>query len=87
MSYTPCDHHIQAEKLSRLERGWDSYGASPISPKALEEAMNALSQLVLVPTVNGGVTLALRMDRWEFELEFGPEGWYGFGIFQDAPDQ
>ena len=87
MSFEPCDHHVQAEKLTRLKQGWDSYKGVPISPKALEAALDALRGEVLVPRSNGGVTLSLRMGLLEFELEFKPDGRYGFGLFEDAPEE
>lgn len=86
MSYQPCDHHIQAEKLSRLKADWNSYGAPPISPIAIQAAMDLLNQIALVPTARGGVQIELHTDRWDFELEFGADGQYGFGIFSDPPE-
>lgn len=86
VSYQPCDHHIQAEKLARLKADWNSYGARPISPVAIQAAMDLLNQIVLIPTARGGVQIEVHTDGWDFELEFWPDGQYGFGIFSDPPE-
>lgn len=86
MSYQPCDHHIQAEKLSRLKADWNSYNALPISPIAIQAAVELLNRIVLVPRANGGVKIELHTGRWDFEFEFEPDGRSGFSIFSDAPE-
>ena len=80
MSFDPCDHHIQAEKLLRLKEDWNSYGAPPISSLALEAAMRCLNGIVLVPTAKGGVTLELHMNGMDLELEFAPDGSCSFFV-------
>ena len=80
MSFEPCDHHIQAEKLLRLKEDWDSYGALPISPVAVEAAMRCLNQITLVPTAPGGVTLELHLHGMDLELEFAADGSAGFFV-------
>lgn len=74
MSYEPCDHHIQAEKLGRLKPNWDSYGGDPPTEKALGAALGALRAGCLVPRSDGGVTLELRADEYEVELSWDSTG-------------
>lgn len=66
--------------LLRLEPGWDSYGACPISPRAVETALAFLAQTAsvprpsIVPTVRGGIQLEWHDGRIDVEIECLPSG-------------
>lgn len=66
--------------LLRLEPGWDSYGARPISTHAVETALAFLAQTAggpgpsIVPTVRGGIQLEWHNGRIDVEIECLPSG-------------
>ena len=68
--------------LKDLGKGWDSYGADPISHEAIERAHKLLEAMtaapLIFPTVDGGielmwgdemVTLTIHDDRCELYVE------------------
>ncbi len=60
--------------------GWDTYGASPISPTAARIAVafllsyHAYPGVSVVPTGKGGVQLEWHVGRVDVELEIMPDG-------------
>lgn len=75
MTFDPCDHHIQAEKLARLppER-WADLDMTPVSAKALQQAMKWLSGLVLFPCADGTVQIEGHFLRGDFQIDFDDDG-------------
>jgi hypothetical protein len=59
----------QADLLA-LEPGWDSYGARPITNKAI----STLASFSVVPICTGGIQLEVHRDGIGIEIEIGPEG-------------
>lgn len=60
------------DSFTELEENWDSYGAHPISPKAIAKARFIMETLPWpVPTVNGGVALEWDADS---TLEIDADG-------------
>jgi hypothetical protein len=67
----------QLVELSRLQRGWDSYNAEPISTVASKAAMGLLRQLSgpdtprpdLVPTVDGSVQIEWHTHGIDLEVQ------------------
>ena len=84
MIHEPCDHHIQADKLARLQHNWDSYGAPAVNPAALALALTCLRSAVIVPMHNGTVQVELRAGEVDIELEFMDGATVGFGFFRDV---
>lgn len=72
MIFNPCDHHIQAEKLARTR--WADLDLTPVSAKALQQAMEWLNGLVLVPGEHGRVQVEGHFLRGDFELDFDDDG-------------
>jgi hypothetical protein len=71
--------HPTLEALSKLEPGWDSYGADRILPAALAKAQATLDASDFEPTHiapmrSGGLQFEYCSEAFEFELEFTPEG-------------
>ncbi len=58
------------EKLRSLDSGWDSYGAPPIDPRAID----SVEKMYVVPCSSGGVQLEVHRDGWDIEIEFRPDG-------------
>ena len=80
------------EELSRLEANWDSYGAPPLSRKAVATAQGLLRKVManlgstvgegarpfaIAPMRDGGIQVEWRTARRKIELEIGPEGRFG----------
>ena len=74
-------------ELAALQEDWDSYGALPISEKALDGARRLLSRVcrelpsaadaspfALAPLANGGVQIEWRGAHGALELEVDPKG-------------
>jgi len=57
-----------------LKKDWDSYGASPIDPKAVAAAKRFLSACQPVPTNDGGVQLEWHLMGQEIEIVFNAKG-------------
>ena len=85
------DHLLPAYQrlsgFSELPKDWDSYGASPVSARAISGARRLLSRLVrefpdatdispyaLAPLANGGVQVEWRGAAGALEIEVGPNG-------------
>lgn len=66
----PIPFEQQIAELRKLEDNWDSYGASPISEKAIETA----SYLAIVPVCNGGIQIELHAGEAEIEIEIDEGG-------------
>ncbi len=72
----------RAIELLRLPRGWNSYGAEPVSYAAFEQTVEFLTTYlvegvagpVLVPTVRGGLQLEWHRQGVDIELEVSPDG-------------
>lgn len=75
MTFEPCDHHIQAEKLARITpEQWKAQGMKPVSPQALEHAMEWLNALVIIPCGDGDVRIGVYYGGRDFELDFDDSG-------------
>lgn len=85
----------QLEALRQLPANWDSYGADPISGKAVRAARGLLywlerqplalrvaelRPLLVAPLAHGGVGLEWRGPTAEIEVEIGADGEYGYLI-------
>ncbi len=71
MPVTPIDWRARldgiAESCSRY--GWDSYGAPPVTPQAIQAANVLASSLDMVPTVFGGISILLASEGVTIELD------------------
>ena len=80
---------LRLDKLSKLERDWDSYGALPLTPTALARADATMRKAValfgvtlgervapytLMPIPDGGVSIEWRGPGATLELDIGPSG-------------
>ncbi|MFH1920396.1 MAG: hypothetical protein ABIP48_10990 [Planctomycetota bacterium] len=79
------------EKLNhvlKLRKGWDSYGAPPISPQLVHPVLMVLIKVMeqetpapaIVPTASGGIQIEWHMSDIDLEVEILPTGqasWYG----------
>lgn len=75
MTFTPCDHHAQAEQLARTTpEDWEARGMKPVSREALKRAMEWLNGLVLVPDGDGNVLVEVLYGGCDFELDFDANG-------------
>ena len=79
----------RAATLAQLPNGWNSYGAKPVSPRAVHHATRLLRETAclipnvatpsVVPTVGGGLQLEWHLRGVDIEIEFGSDGcasWY-----------
>ncbi len=72
----------RACELQQLPRGWNSYGAEPVSDAAFRQTIEFLTAYVvrgiagpvLVPTVRGGLQLEWHRRAVDIEVEVGPDG-------------
>jgi hypothetical protein len=66
------------EHFATLKADWDSYGALPIDPRAIECARRLLAVMShepqMVPTTRGGVQFEWHRDGIDVELDIPPEG-------------
>lgn len=66
------------DEFAGLEANWDSYGSAPITPDAMREAKNLLTEISVpmwpVPCNGGGIQLELDKSGDHVEIEIGPEG-------------
>jgi hypothetical protein len=62
------------DELLALPKSWDSYGADPISPKAVEAAQLFLARMDITPCNDGGVQLEWHTHAHDLEIEFHPDG-------------
>ena len=80
-------------QISRLDRDWDSYGAEPLSQKAITRANKLLGSVggyfadllgeqirpyAVAPLASGGVQLQWRGPGGDLEVEVGREGDLGY---------
>lgn len=82
VKYGLIDAEGTLDRLSRLESGWDSYGAAPPGPEAIQLSKEVLNQLAgdlilpstIVPSAEGGVSIYFMTgDRTAF-VETNNEG-------------
>ena len=81
------------EELAGLGPGWDSYGAAPISARAIASVRRLLAAIasevddpagdrvrpyVVVPIANGGVQIEWRGPGGSLEVDVGPAGDLGY---------
>jgi len=74
--------------ISRLQPGWDSYGAPAISAKAVEVADSLVRFLheigaeepAVVPTSGGGIQLEWHQGDFDVEINVRPNGWAAISI-------
>ena len=77
----------ELENLKDLKDNWDSYGACPISEKAIENAEKILNLLahdpIIIPTPSGTVQL-----EWgdELEMDIGEETISGLFVNSTCSD-
>ena len=72
----------RACELQQLPRGWNSYGAEPVSDAAFRQTIEFLTTYVvrgivgpvLVPTVRGGLQLEWHRRGVDIEVEVSPDG-------------
>ena len=72
----------RACELQQLPRGWNSYGAEPVSDTAFRQTIEFLTAYVvrgiagpeLVPTVRGGLQLEWHRRGVDIEVEVSPDG-------------
>src|SRR5687768_491011 len=89
VSLRPLGEVLQS--LAELREDWDSYGAIPPSPMALERAWHHASALVehglampeVFPTRSGGIQLEWHRESVELEWEIDADGATGVFIFDD----
>lgn len=62
------------DELAALPEGWDSYGATRITPAAVEAVRGLLSVLAIVPCSSGGLQVEFHALGWDFELEVEADG-------------
>ncbi len=67
------------DEFRELKDGWDSYGAPPISEKAIGAAKAFVAHFQAAPTTSGGVGLEVVFGRterggFEFSVGFDAEG-------------
>jgi hypothetical protein len=54
--------------------GWDSYGATPLSPEIIELAERVYQNIWFVPTSNGGFQVEFHCGGIDAEIEFSELG-------------
>lgn len=57
-------------KLAELPHNWDSYGAKPITSRAIM----TLENFSVVPLSNGGIQLEAHQGDTHVEIVIGPDG-------------
>jgi hypothetical protein len=66
------------KELLDLSEGWDSYGADPIDPRAVDGAWRVLEVLeqepAVIPCVDGGVQLEWHRAMIDLEIRITPTG-------------
>lgn len=71
-----ADFEIQALRLAKLERNWDSHGGAPVSEFVLDAARELLMKLMrpdwvcpcVVPAPDGSVQLEWHTGEWDVEI-------------------
>src|SRR3954447_19079229 len=85
------DEIDQLNALAHLEPDWDSYGAAPISPKAITQARALIERVAskaarlgreahpyyIGPTPIGGIQVEWRGNGRESQIEVRPDHTYG----------
>lgn len=75
--------------LSRLEQDWDSYGALPVSPRAIAASGTLISRVIaragegaapheIMPIADGGISLEWRYPTIELGINACPEGGWSY---------
>lgn len=88
--------HLQ--RLSRLEAGWDSYGASPLDQRALDAARRTILDLfgrlankavpeAARPLSTGGIQLDFEGAHGQLEVEVSPSGDLRALLVQEQDDR
>jgi hypothetical protein len=90
------------DKLSKLERDWDSYGALPLTPTALAQADAIMRKAVdlfgvtldegvapytLMPIADGGVSIEWRGPGTTLELDIGPSGALSYLLIDHSTEE
>ena len=81
------------EELLKLPANWNSYGAAPIRPDAVEAARDVLGKIVrsdtpqpaVVPTVRGGIQLEWHTHGIDLEIEIPESG--QFHVWYEDPQE
>ena len=84
-------------EFAAFEEDWDSYGASPISYRAIDAARQLLLRLprllgefgdagpyAVAPLASGGIQFEWRVPRGSLELEIGPNGDRGYLLTSES---
>ncbi len=92
----PLSYYQRLTELSMLQADWDSYGASPISDRAVDRARRFLSELVkefpeagdispytVAPLPSGGVQLEWRGPQKALEIEISAAGRFSSLLVED----
>ncbi len=92
----PLSYYQRLTDLSMLQADWDSYGASPISDRAVDRARRFLSELVkefpeagdispytIAPLPSGGVQLEWRGPQRALEIEISAAGRFSSLLVED----
>lgn len=98
----PPELSDRLNRLATLPQNWDSYGAAPISPEAIQTARGILRSVFalggtsiplpfVAPSPDGGIELEWKTtSNKELMLEIPPmEGWIGFLLVElnDSGDE
>lgn len=70
----PSDLREKLESFTRLQEGWDTYGAAPIAALPIALARLLIEPPHLVPTSKGGVQLEWHAQGFDIEIEIHPSG-------------
>jgi hypothetical protein len=75
------------EKIARLPKGWDSYGAQPVAVESIEGALDVMNDFMMdfddlqpdiAPTVRGGIEIGFHRGTEDLELTVMPDGVVAF---------
>lgn len=64
----------QMERLDTIARdcgtrGWDSYGADPVTGTAVDMVKHLLASMFVAPTVKGGIAISFANEGITFEVD------------------
>jgi len=77
------------KSFAELQEDWDSYGASPINPDAIEGTKVLLDAIrdgeaQVFPTRDGGCQIEVHCNGWDIEFELDPHEGIVDGLFERA---
>lgn len=71
----------QIQNLDRHQQNWDSYGAAPVCPKSIHDALGVAERIAKYPSIqapsisatpDGIVALGWDVGDWSLDAEIGP---------------